>query len=374
MRRARGRGDGEGDEPLANVVPLVKPVPAERHASASHLPSFWSSFVGRERELDEVRALLSTARFITLTGPGGIGKTRLAVEVAMQQAASRRVYFVDLAPLTDGHLVGERVAAAFGLGELRGRNLAELVAPGLMDETLLVLDNCEHVIAACAALVRALLAGCPSLRVLGTSQQRLGVSGELVWTVPPLEVPDDGADAVPEALLRSTAVRLFCERAAAVRRDFVASPANLDAIAEICRRLDANPLAIELAAARVEALAPAEISARLEQRLHFLGRGVGTSEGRHQTLAAALAWSHDLLREPEQMLLRRLAVFPAGFSRDAVEEVCAWGDVEREDVLELLSAVVAKSLVFADTSGSSSRYRLLETVRHYAWSALDAAG
>ncbi len=360
------------DEHLAEVVPLV--VPGGHHpAPASHPPAFVSTFIGRRRELDEVARLLGSARLVTLTGPGGIGKTRLAVEVAGQVAAGR-TSFVDLTPLPDGAQVGERIALAFGLGELRGRGLAGVLRAELADDALLLLDNCEHVLISCGDVARELLVTCPGLQILATSQRRLGVGGEVVWSVPPLELPPTRRCLSTDEALHAAAVQLFCDRAGAIKSDFDSSAANVGAIVEICRRLDANPLAIELAAARVEALTPVEIAARLEGRFELLRHDTPTGEARHRTLAAALDWSHDLLSERERVLLRRLSVFAGGFGLPAAEQVCVDGSVvDHHAVLGLLSALVARSLVVADTSGVAARYRLLETVRHYAADALSAA-
>ncbi len=238
---------------------------------------------------------------------------------------------------------------------------------------LLVLDNCEHLIGACAGLAQGLLGGCRGLQILATSQQRLGVSGEVVWPVPPLALPEPQPEMSFEAASQSAAVQLFCERAAAVNRSFVPSPANLATILDICRRLDGNPLAIELAAARADVISPAEIAARLEDRFELLRTGPGAGPARHQTLAAALEWSLELLGEPERVLLRRLSVFAGGFSLHAAETVCAGGEVARRRVLDLLSTLVARSQVVADTSSPVTRYRLLETVRLYASAARAAA-
>jgi len=301
-----------------------------------------------------------------------MGKTRLGVQVA-ERVAPGRTFFVDLAPLREAALVGEAIASAFDVGELRDRSLTEVLAAELGGRVLLVLDNCEHLIGPCAALAQGLLGGCRGLQILATSQQRLGISGEVVWPVPPLTLPAPAPEVAVEVALQSAAVRLFCERAAAVKRGFVPSADNLEAIADICRRLDGNPLAIELAAARVDVLSPAEIGARLEGRFDLLRAGPGAGPARHQTLAAALEWSLELLGEPERVLLRRLSVFAGGFSLDAAEEVCAGGEVDRHRVLDLLSILVARSLVVADTTASASRYHLLETVRLYATDARTAA-
>ena len=360
-----------GGKHAAAVVRLVNADHAAPPRGPAHgLPAFWSSFVGRTQEIDQVAALLRSARLVSLTGPGGMGKTRLAVEVA-RRLAPDGACFVDLAPLREVAQVDEEVASAFAVGELRDRSLAEVLAAEVHEGALLVLDNCEHLVGACAELAQGLLRGCPGIQILATSQQRLGLSGEMVWPVPPLALPEPEG---PEAALRSAAVQLFCERAAAVKGDFAPSAANLEAIVEICRRLDGNPLAIELAAARIDVLSPAEIAARLESRFDVLRGGIGAGPARHQTLAGALEWSHELLEEPERILLRRLAVFAGGFTLDAAEEVCVGGDVDRRRILELLSGLVAKSLVVADTAGTTARYRLLETVRHYAADALVAAG
>jgi predicted ATPase/DNA-binding CsgD family transcriptional regulator len=341
-----------------------------RDEGGSSLPAFATTLVGRDRDVEELAKRLGSARLLTLTGPAGIGKTRLAVEACTRVASGRRT-FVDLAPLRDERLVAQRVANAFGVGELRGRALSSVLDEALTDDTLLVLDNCEHVVRACAGVARELLAGCRRVRMLATSQQRLGVPAEEEWVVSPLEVPGPGAGVAPEAF---SAVQLFRERATAAHRDFLAGRRDVEAIVDICRRLDANPLAIELAAARVRTLSPTEIAARLQQRFHILRSGTGATEGRYESLAAAMDWSYDLLSEPEKALLRRLSVFAGTFGFPAVQQVCSGGDVDPDDVLELLSGVIAKSLVRADTSSPAARYHLAETVRLYAAQRLTDAG
>jgi predicted ATPase/DNA-binding CsgD family transcriptional regulator len=321
--------------------------------------------------VEDIGEQLASARLVTLVGPGGIGKTRLAVEVARRRWPEQ-TYFVDLAPLRDERLVAEEVAAAFGLAELRGRDLPALLDASLDDEALVVLDNCEHLTEACAAVAKGLFVGCPRVRVLATSQQPLGVPGEVMWPVPPLGLPGCGAD--PTEALAAPAVALFCARAGAARAGFAPSETDVAAVVEVCRRLDANPLAIELAAARVQTMSPAQIARRLERRFALLAVRPGATESRYSTLAAALAWSHDLLSPPEQALLRRLAVFRGSFDIDAVEEVCAGGGIDVDDVVHLVSGVIAKSFVAVDFRHPVARYRLAETVGLYAAGRLNAAG
>jgi len=361
------------EEHWAEVVPLDRTASGLVAGPGHRPPAFWSSFVGRTPEVEEVVTLLGSARLVTLTGPGGIGKTRLAVQVA-DRVAPGQAFFVDLAPLREAALVSEEIAVAVAADGLRDHSLAEVLAEKLGSGALLVLDNCEHLIEECAELAHGLLEACRGLQILATSQQHLGIPGEVVWPVPPLALPEPGPGVVDEAAPQAAAVQLFCQRAAAVNRTFVASVANLDAIVEICRQLEGNPLAIELAAARVDVLSPVEIAARLEGRFDVLRRQPGGGPARHETLAAALEWSCELLREPERVLLRRLSVFAGGFGLLAAEEVCAGGQIKHPKVLDLLSPLVARSLVTADTSGAVTRYRLLETVRHFAADALAAAG
>jgi predicted ATPase/DNA-binding CsgD family transcriptional regulator len=371
----RGNGgrtgrDGDSDGGGGNVLPLVR---KQRDRARSRLPAFPVALLGREGELDRLTRQLASARLVTLTGPGGIGKTRLAVEVAQRRAPGSAV-FVDLAPLRDERLVADEVGVALGLGELRGRDLALLCDAALSAETLLVLDNCEHVTQAGAAVAAELVADCEKVRVLATSQQPLGVPGEVEWPVPPLDVTGPGAELVPEQAVHSPAVQLFCVRAAMAKPGFTPGPADVGAIVEICRRLDANPLAIELAAARARSLSAPEIAARLERRFQLLRARPGTTDARYDSLTAALAWSHELLTGPEKALLRRLSVFSGTFGIDAVEEVCSGGEVDPDDVVELLTGVIAKSFVSADISGATARYCFPETVGLYAARQLEAAG
>jgi predicted ATPase/DNA-binding CsgD family transcriptional regulator len=344
--------------------------------SDGNLPAEPNSFVGRERDLAELARLLGDVRALTLCGPGGIGKTRLALRLACDVVPGfpDGAWLVELADTVDPSLVTGRVAAALGVREEPDRPLAETLAVALRPRVLLlILDTCEHVVDACAALVQQLLAGCPGLRVIATSREPLRVRGETVWRVPPLELPAAG-DLTPGELATHEAVRLFADRAAAVRPGFTLDADNAPAVARLCRTLDGMPLAIELAAARVGALSVEQIAARLGDRFQLLASGDRTAPARQQTLRAAVDWSYGLLTEPEQVLLRRLAVF-AGWNLDMAERVCADEAIPAEQVLDLLAALIDKSLVTLDGElEGDARYRLLDTLREYAAGRLDASG
>jgi len=342
-----------------------------------NLPAEPNSFVGRERDLAELARLLSDVRALTLCGPGGIGKTRLAVRLACDIVPGfpDGAWLVELADTEDAALVLRRVAAALGVREEPDRPLAETLTEALRPRLLLlILDTCEHVVDACAALVQQLLAGCPGLRVIATSREPLRVRGETVWRVPPLALPP-AADRLPAAeLARQEAIRLFADRAAAVRPGFTLNAGNSDAVVRLCRTLDGMPLAIELAAARVGALSAEQIAARLGDRFQLLASGDRTAPARQQTLRAAVDWSFELLTEPEQVLLRRLSVF-SGWNLEMAEQVCAGEDIPPDQVLDLLAALIDKSLVTLDAEvGGHARYRLLDTIKEYASGRLAASG
>jgi non-specific serine/threonine protein kinase len=330
--------------------------------------------VGRERELGEVEALLGLARLLTITGPGGCGKTRLALRMAADLAAgfSGGAFFVGLASLTDPDLVPQAVARVVGVVETPDLSLPEALEKHLeADEALLLMDNCEHLVEGCAELADALLRSCPNLKILATSREALGVSGEVVWAVPPLSVPDDGAATSPEALLRHDAARLFVERAKSVAPAFALTKQNTPALARLCRRLDGMPLAIELAATWARVMSVNQIAERLDDRFRLLATHSRTTISRHKTLRATMDWSHDLLADNERILFRRLSVFAGGFTLEAAEQVCAGEGIERDDVLDLLSRLVDKSLVVVEERSGKARYRLLETIRQYGQEKLN---
>jgi predicted ATPase/DNA-binding SARP family transcriptional activator/DNA-binding CsgD family transcriptional regulator len=352
-------------------------------ARAHNLPAQRTSFVGRERERLEVKRALAMSRLLTLTGAGGSGKTRLALEVArdLVGAYPDGVWLVGLAPLSEGALVPQAVARALKVPEQPGRSLTETLVDALREKRLLVvLDNCEHLIEAAAQLADALLSACPHMRILATSREALCVEGELVWRVDPLSVPEAGPDThrAPAAgeLARYEAVRLFVERARLRLPHFELTEENAGAVARICRRLEGMPLAVELAAARVRTLSVEQIAQRLGDCLKLLRGDSRTAAPRQRTLRATLEWSYNLLSEKERVLLRRLSVFAGGWTLEAAEEAAGTAeDVGEEDVLELLSKLVDKSLVVAEASARGvERYRLLEPVRQYARERLEESG
>ena len=330
--------------------------------------------LGRDEELAGVAGAVEVSRLVTLTGAPGIGKTQLALAVA--GGHDDRTVVVEFAAIVDPALVPGALAVALSVQEMPGQGLIETIVATLRRRRLLlVLDNCEHLLGACAHVVAELLAGCPEIRVLATSREPLGLEAERVWRVPPLAVPEqpDGVD--PEELIAFPAVALFVARAREAQPAFALSEFLAHDVAEICRRLDGIPLAIELAAARVEVLIPGEMVRRLEDRLGLLGTGSHGPLPRHRTLEAALDWSHALLGASERVLLRRLSVFAGRFERDAAEAVCAGAEVDPPGVSRLLVRLVSKSLLVADNGPAGHvRYRLLETIRAYAGEKLERAG
>jgi predicted ATPase/class 3 adenylate cyclase/DNA-binding CsgD family transcriptional regulator/tetratricopeptide (TPR) repeat protein len=339
--------------------------PALRH----NLPSQPTSFVGRAAELAELRSLVSGgSRLVTIVGPGGIGKSRLAVQVAADtlDGAGDGVWLAELAPVADPDLVAHTVATVLGVREEPGRPMLDTLVDAVGDRWLLVvLDNAEHVLGAAAKLADAMMRCCPRACLLVTSREPLGTGGEHVFRVPPLAVPP--ADlAAPELLAAFESVQLFTEHAARHRQGFALDEANAAAVAAVCARLDGIPLALELAAARLGSLSVTEISSRLDQRFRLLTGGSRTVLPRHQTLRALIDWSYDLLNPQEQVVLDRLSVFAGGWTLQAAEAVTARDGTEDWQVLDQLAALAGKSLVHADENQGSTRYRLLETVRHYA--------
>jgi predicted ATPase/class 3 adenylate cyclase/DNA-binding CsgD family transcriptional regulator len=339
--------------------------PALRH----NLPAQATSFIGRAAEVAELRSLVAAgSRLVTIAGPGGIGKSRLALQVAADalDGAGDGVWLAELAPLADPELVAPTVAAVLGIGEEPGRPAADSLVEAVGDRYLLiVLDNAEHVLGAVAKLADALVRSCPRACLLVTSREPVGIGGEQVFRVSPLPVPPAGL-AAPGQLAAFESVQLFTERAAMRRQGFVLDESNATAVAAVCARLDGIPLALELAAARLGSLSVTEIGSRLDQRLRLLTGGSRTALPRHQTLRALIDWSYDLLNPEEQAVLDRLSVFAGGWTLEAAEAVTAAADSPAWQVLDHLSALVDKSLVQADEVRGSTRYRLLETVRDYA--------
>ena len=368
----------------SGAPPASMPKPAPTSAERMHnLPAQLSSFVGRDREIGEIRSLLGAARLVTLTSAGGAGKTRLSLQVAAEVMGDYPdgVWFVELAPLLDERLVPQAVASVLGVTEEAGRPVLEALEKYVPDrQLLLILDNCEHLGRACAELAKKLLRSGPGVQILASSREQLHVAGETTYPLASLAVPvarhhanDTGGAAISlEALTQYEAVRLFIDRAAAAQPAFKVTQQNATAVTDICCHLDGIPLAIELAAARVGALSVEMIAARLGDRFHFLTGGDRTAMPRQQTMRASIDWSYDLLAEPERVLLQRLSVFAGAWTLEAAEAVGAADGIDEAAVLDLLFHLVEKSLVVFE--GGTERYRLLETVRQYALERLRESG
>ncbi len=344
---------------------------------SNNLPIQLTSFIGRERQIEEVKSLLSRTRLVTLMGAGGAGKTRLAIQAAADliEQFPKGVWLVELAPISDPALVVQVVASTFEVREVAGRSLLDMLVDYLQPKSLLlVLDNCEHLVAASAHLASALLRACPNVKILATSREALGITGEATYRVPSLSRPDPRRLQSLEELTQFESVRLFVERGIHSQPRFALTEANAKAVAHICDRLDGIPLAIELAAARVKVLTADQIAARLDDRFRLLTGGSRTGLPHHQTLRAAMDWSHDLLSEGERTLLRRLSVFAGGFNLEAVEAVCTGDGVDVVSVLDLVANLVDKSLVVAEGLNGETRYRLLEMIRQYGLERLQASG
>ncbi len=365
---------------LGKEIPRTVPVSMKLVAKeiSSSIPIPLTSFIGREKELKEIARLLATSRLLTLTGPGGVGKTRLAIQTAHDSIKKFKdaVCWVELVGLQDGSLIPQEIAQALDVREVSNQPMMETLKTHLKSKgLLLVLDNCEHLIEACAQTVEGLLSVCLKLKILATSRERLDLFNETTWNVPSLPLPEMQQALSLKQLKEFASIQLFVERARNVKSDFVLTEQNASSIAQICNRLDGIPLAIELASARIKLLSVDEIASRLSDRFSLLTSGTRTALPRQQTLRAAIDWSHDLLTEPERILLRRLAVFAGGFTLDAVEVVCSAG-MKRSDILDLLGRLVDKSLVVVETDSvlNETRYRLLETIRQYARLKLEEIG
>lgn len=351
-------------------------MPPATKGTLGNLPAELTQFVGRRREATEVRALLSDSRLVTLTGIGGVGKTRLSMHVAQEvgRAFDDGVWIVELGRVREAELVPEAVASALRLrGQAAQAPMDQLIDFVATRNLLLVLDNCEHLIDAAAALAESLLKAAPRLRILATSREPLGIGGETVVPVPPLSVPDPSSSQSLRAMLRCDAVSLFVERARSAVPGFELTEATMTAVAEICQRLEGLPLPIELTAARLRAMSVEQILERLTDRYRLLTLGSRGAPTRQQTLRQCIDWSYDLLTEPERELWARLTVFAGGFELEAAEEICGEG-LESGDVLDLVSSLVDKSILIREDIGGAIRYRMLETLREYGREHLNRSG
>jgi predicted ATPase len=343
----------------------------------NNLPVQLTTFIGRGKEIVEIQQELKAHRLVTLIGTGGIGKTRLSLEIAhaVLSAYFNGVWFIDLAPLSDAMLLPQTLLNTLGLMEQPNRSPLMILTDFLKEKrTLLILDNCEHLIDACAQLADSLLLACPDLHILATSREALGIPGEVQYRVPTLTTPDP-LHATLDTLRQSEAAQLFIERAHLALREFSLTPDNATAIGQICSHLDGIPLALELAAARVNALGVEQIAARLNDRFRLLKSSVRTALPRHQTLQALIDWSHDLLSEAERVLLRRLSIFVGGWTLESAESVCGGDGIKTSEIVDLLTQLLNKSLVLVDhNQGGEVSYRMLETIRQYSFEKLWTAG
>lgn len=354
---------------LQQDAPVFAPTASASTLPPNNLPVQPTSFIGREREVAELKALLEKSRLVTITGSGGSGKTRLSLEAAigMLPQFPDGVWLAELAPLADPELVPQAVATVLAIRETPWEPIAAALLSALKEKKmLLILDNCEHLLEAAARLADAILRSCPGVRLLVSSREALGIAGEHAYRVPSLSLPDPKQAHTPESLSQFEAVRLFVERAVTTNREFQLTSRNVDSLASICYRLDGIPLAIELAAARVRSMTAEELGRRLDDRFRILTGGSRTALPRQQTLRAMIDWSYNLLEENQRTLLCRLSVFAGGWTLEASESVCAGDGVEDWEVLDLLTALADKSLVLAEDRDGATRYRLLETVRQYA--------
>ena len=359
-------------------LPLRTPTTQQaQNGSLRNLPRALDSFVGREQDMRELGPLLLSAPVVTLVGPGGVGKTRLAFELARRHLSQflDGGYLVELGEVTDPGLVACAVATAIGIGDFCGRDTLQVMREYLRSkQVLLVIDNCEHVVDACAELLETLLPICPEVHVLATSREGLGIKGEMVWLVRPLNVPDPTAPPNALRTTREPAARLFVQRARAANSLFLVDDDNAAAITRVCLAVDGIPLALELAAARMRLMTVEQLADRLEHDLYVLRGGIRSVPVRHETMRATIGWSHDLLEHCEQTLLRRLAVFRGGWTLEMAEEICAGSGIDRTDVLDLLAQLVDKSMVQVATGDASARYRLLAPIRQYALEQLELSG
>ena len=345
-------------------------------ALPNNLPAQLATFVGREKELSEVRALVESSRLVTLTGAGGCGKTRLGIQLAagLLDGSGDGVWLVELAAVSDETAVAPAICQALGIAAQPGRAALDTLLDALaLQDMLIVLDNCEHLIGACAKTADAIVRRCPRVHLVATSREPLGIGGETIYRVPPLSLPGPGEFGLAAAG-SSDAVALFIERARAQGTGLSVDEATAPLVVSICARLDGLPLAIELAAARLRSLSLRGLADRLDQRFRLLTGGSRTAPARQQTLEATVDWSYSLLHGAEQSLLGRLSVFAEGFDLGAAEAVCGFGDIEAFDVTGLLGSLVDKSLVVAEPAGEALRYRLLETIRQFAAERLAHGG
>ncbi|MBV8374141.1 MAG: tetratricopeptide repeat protein [Candidatus Eremiobacteraeota bacterium] len=358
-------------------APIEPSQPRDAFVKSNNLPIARTEFIGRERDVSDVKALLSRHALVTLVGSGGVGKTRLAIQVGTEllDQYPDGVWFVDFAPISDPELVSSVIAQALGMSQQADRRVDEAIPPWLERKSLLlVFDNCEHVVGTVGPIAAVILRVAQDVRIVATSRQALDIGGEAVVRIPSLDVPHTVADLTAAGVMEFAAVALFVARATLVDRSFTLTDDTAPIVADICRRLDGIPLAIELAAARVKVLSVPHLAERLNERFKILTGGSRDALPRQKTLSALLDWSYDLLTPQEQLLFARLGIFASGFGLDAATNVCGGDGLDEIEILDLLGSLTDKSLVVADTSGEHERYRLLESTAAYALEKLGASG
>ena len=351
-------------EPVHRPEAPAEPLPPHEVVESNNLPVMRTAFIGREHDVAEVKALLSEHGLVTLVGSGGVGKTRLAVQVGAEllERYPDGAWFVDLAPISDSELVSSVIAQSLGMSQQADRRVDEAIPVWLKHKKLLLIfDNCEHVVATVGPIAATILRIAPAVQILATSRQALDIDGEEIVRLPSLDVPHTIADLTAAKAMDFAAVALFVARATSVDKSFMLTDDTAPIVAEICRRLDGIPLAIELAAARVKVLPVPRLAERLNERFKLLTGGSSDALPRQKTLHALFDWSYDLLTEQEQRLFARLGIFAGGFDLDAATGVCGGDGLDELDILDLVGSLTDKSLVVADTSGEHERYRLLES-------------
>lgn len=354
---------------LSDDLPSEFPPLKSQDARQNNLPSSVSEFIGRKKEIQEIKALFSKTRLITLTGAGGTGKTRISIQIAMEMIDEfdNGVWLIELSPVTDPELIVKEISTTLNLKEDPGLDYLVALKEFLKEKSiLLIIDNCEHLLLNCAQIAEALLSNCPKLKILSTSREPFNINGENIYRIPPLSMPENLKNESFDSLAEYESVKLFLDRAQSVKPDFTLTEENIHTVAELCKKLDGIPLAIELASKRVNVLKVEDILKRLDDRFKLLSSGSSTAMPRQKTLKALIDWSYDLLNPNEQLLLQRLAVFTGGWTLEASEEICSDDNIDQYEILDLMDSLYNKSLIYYKETNGKGRYGILESIKFYA--------